>query len=104
MNLLKRLFGLSSARAAKVSKIHSQLLPSSPGPSDARGQATSPASTRREMLRMALRSTLSRHGIPAAWIGAEMVVSTSRNREPGVHLRLLIRHWDPRLLEHTAAL
>ena len=59
--------------------------------------------TRREMLRVVLRDTLNRHGIPAAWITAEMLVSTSRTRESGIHWRLSIKHWDPRLPVHTVA-
>jgi hypothetical protein len=56
------------------------------------------------MLRVAIRSTLNRHGIPIAWIGADVSLANSRGREPGVHLRLMLRHWDPRLLTHAVAL
>jgi hypothetical protein len=102
MSFLGKLFGVSPAKAAKVSRVQSQL-PNSP-PSDSRGSAPSATSNRREMLRVVLHSTLKRHGIPASWVGGEMVVSTSRGREPAIHLRLLIRHWDPRLLDHAVAL
>jgi hypothetical protein len=30
--------------------------------------------------------------------------ATLRDREPGVHLRLLVREWDPHLLQHGPAL
>ena len=67
--------------------------------------ATAEQSTaRRELLRNVLRKTLNRHGIPSSWFGAEMLIATSRGRETGMHLRLLIKHWDPRLLNHTVAL
>jgi hypothetical protein len=56
------------------------------------------------MLGLALRDTLTHKGIPAAWLSAEMLLFTSRGREPGIHLRLLIKHWDPRLLLHAVAL
>jgi hypothetical protein len=54
-------------------------------------------------LRLVLRHTLNRHGIPAAWVGADILQATSAGREPGMHLRLLIKHWEPRLLPHTVA-
>jgi hypothetical protein len=81
--------------------------------SSPRGPQSAPASTlggsaggsRREMLRVALRDTLNRHGIPATWITAEALSSTARNGEQrGIHWRLVVRHWDPRLLNHGIAL
>lgn len=59
---------------------------------------------RRDVLRLALRETLNWHGIPVAWIGAEVLVATSRGRPAGIHWRLLVRHWEPRLLTHGVAL
>jgi hypothetical protein len=56
---------------------------------------------RRELLRKALRETLSLHCIPAAWIGAEMLITSSRGAaQKGIHWRLLIKHWDPELLSY----
>ena len=66
--------------------------------------ANSPTSVRRELLRVVLRDTLGKHGIPASWIGCEMLVLSGRGRDAGMHLRFLLRHWDPRLLLHAMAL
>ncbi|GAC1530249.1 MAG: hypothetical protein NVS2B4_09030 [Ramlibacter sp.] len=54
-----------------------------------------PANLRRELLRLALRQSLSRNGIPVHWIGAEVIELPG----PGnpVHVRLLVQHWDERL-------
>lgn len=71
--------------------------------SSASNSAASPT-PRRELLRVAIRSTLNRHGIPIHWLGAEVLSAKAGGREPGLHLRLLIRHWDPRLLTHAVAL
>ena len=84
----------SSAQGGPVSVMHSQMQ-TQPG-------ATS-ASNRREMLRLVLRDTLNRHGIPATWIGAEALNVTSRQREPGLHWRLVIKQWDARLLPHLVS-
>ena len=63
-----------------------------------------PHAARKDLLRLVLRDTLQRNGIPTAWIGAEVLRATSRNREAGVHVRFLIREWDTRLLEHGVAI
>ena len=41
--------------------------------------------------------------MPAPWIVGESLATTSRNGERGVHWRLLVKHWDPRILEHGVA-
>jgi hypothetical protein len=60
--------------------------------------------TRRELLRVVLRDTMNRHGIPTAWVTPEILSTTSRNGERGVHWRLHVKHWDARLLEHTVGI
>jgi hypothetical protein len=68
-----------------------------------RGATPAPdlSAARRELLRVALRDTLNRHGIPPAWIGAETLVTTSRGAQKGLHWRLLIKHWNPELLSYS---
>lgn len=98
MSFLSRVFkrpgpsaGASSARSA------------SPSP-----HATSPVAaqnaSRRELLRTVLSDTLQRQGIPLEWIAGETLLATSPQRVPGIHWRLHIHHWDPRLLTHAVAL
>lgn len=94
MGLIDRLFGSSSPPEAAQTRLPGQL--SMPPGADQ-------GATRRELLRVVLRDTLARHGIPAAWIGSDVLTST-RGREPGVHLRLILKHWEPRLLTCTVAL
>jgi hypothetical protein len=69
------------------------------------GDAPAPdqSAPRREVLRVALRDTLNRHGIPVAWIGAETLVTTLRGAQKGIHWRLLIKRWEPELLVHSVA-
>lgn len=97
MSFLKQLFGRNDPKAAQASRMFTQF-------SGENLTAADLASTRREMMRTVLRKTLTRHGIPASWIGAEMLVATARGRESGMHWRLLVKHWDPRLLTHAVAL
>ena len=100
MSFLRQIFGTTKGPNS-TSKTHSMVSPGTLPPSRS---AASDSTTRRELLRVVLRNTLNRHGIPTTWIGAEMLLATSRGREPGIHWRLTIRHWDPRLLNHMVAL
>src|SRR5687767_1059705 len=60
--------------------------------------------TRRELVRVALRDTLVRHGVPTDWVGVETLSAITRGREPGLHMRLILRHWEPQLLACAVAL
>jgi len=98
MSFFRQLFG-PRPRDARTSTMQTQGVPTEHG-----AGATSPWGERRELLRVVLRNTLNRHGIPAAWISAETLVTASRGGQKGIHWRLQIRHWDPRLLTHAVAL
>jgi hypothetical protein len=63
----------------------------------------SASSMRKDVLRLVLRETLTRNGIPQPWIAADMLRTTSTKRQDGLHVRFLVRQWDPRLMEHGPA-
>lgn len=102
MSFFKKFLGREDKSAAAASRMLSQFSPDLSQP--ARSSSAEQSAARRELLRSVLRKTLNRHGIPSTWLGAEMLIATSRGRETGLHWRLLIKHWDPRLLNHTIAL
>lgn len=84
---------------------------SKPGQSTQFGQsqvtqqgANSAHSVRKDLVRTALRDMVMRNGIPQGWLSAEMLRTTNANREPGMHVRFLMRHWEPRLMLHGPAL
>ena len=109
MSFLNRLLGTkaapATAQSAPASQMHSQLQPSSQQSARPSQQSTiAQNASRRELLRVVLRDTLNRHGIPVSWISAEVLASTSRSGERGVHWRMLVKHWDPRLLTHGIAI
>jgi len=95
MSLLSRFF-----RASHKAPVVSQPLP----PATSIGIGGSTSGVRRELLRVVLRDTLSRHGIPVHWVDCEMLTTTRRDGEAGMHMRLLLRHWEPRLLQYAMAL
>ncbi len=56
---------------------------------------------RRQLVQVLLRDALRRHGIPAAWVELQMQVSTSNSKGPGMHVRLILTHWDERVLRYA---
>jgi len=92
MSILQRLMGRSPAPAK----------PAAAPEAAATSLPPSGTSLRRELLRLALRQCLKHNGIPAQWITAEALEVGSR-AGPGIHVRLILQHWDPRLLECTMA-
>ena len=99
MSFLRNMFGARTPASGPASQMHSQI---SSGMTQQLAQSQN--TTRRELLRVVLRDTLNRHGIPTNWVTAELLTTTSRTGERGIHWRLVVKHWDPRLLEHSVAL
>ncbi|MDI1340616.1 hypothetical protein [Polaromonas sp.] len=59
--------------------------------------------TRRQLVQMLLRDCLRRHGIATDWVECQMLVVNSRNRGPGMYVRLVLRRWDARLMTYAFA-
>ena len=68
------------------------------------GSAATTQAMRKDLLKVVLREVLLRSGIPQAWVSADMLRTASPRREQGLHVRFLVRHWDPRLMLHGPAL
>ncbi len=109
MDLLKMLFGpIGSKKQPRAPErhAHSQLShPASQNHSQPHSQSPNAIrhATRKDMLRVVLRETLTHNGIPLTWVGADVLTASSRGQEPGVHVRLLIKHWEPLLMIHGVA-
>jgi hypothetical protein len=63
-----------------------------------RRQPSSRTALHRELVSVALRDTMIRHGIPTGWVSADMHAAFNAKGEPQCHVRLLLKHWDPRLM------
>lgn len=60
--------------------------------------------TRTQLVQVLLRDVLRRHGIPFNWVESQMLVVASRSRGSGMYVRLIMKHWDDRLITHAFAL
>ena len=65
------------------------------------GGSTSPNGVRKDIIRVILKQTLTHNGIPIAWLAAQPLVTKSRERSTGLHIRFSILHWDVRLMQHA---
>lgn len=74
---------------------------------DARGTGSTSSNHddgRRQLLAIAVRDTLRRHGIPSTWITLDPLPFSKPGRPRGMHVRLVIREWDSRLPPYMVAL
>jgi hypothetical protein len=101
MSFLKRIFAGANSAGNPASQTASHSVPASS--MNTKSPMSQENASRRELLRLVLRDTLNRTGIPTSWLGADLLAATSRGREPGIHVRLLVKHWDPRLMVHGIA-
>ena len=63
----------------------------------------SPNALRRQLVQVLVRDAMRRHGIPAHWLECQMLLVSSRNRGEGMYVRLVMKHWDLRLLTYAVA-
>ena len=59
--------------------------------------------TRRELVRVMTRDTARFCGIPDGWIECQVLVVNTRQGQPHMHARLVVRHWDEQLLRYAVA-
>lgn len=59
---------------------------------------------RRELIRVVLKDTLRRHGIPLDWLACEVMVTTRSLDREELHIQLILMKWNEQLLHYAAAL
>lgn len=97
MDLIKRLFGGGAKpELGTPSQIDAR-------PENTAIEVDSQATRRRELVRVLTRDTLRTTGIPESWIESQILLELSRGGQPFIHLRLVVKHWDERLLKYTVA-
>lgn len=94
--MLQKLFGRS--RNASASKA-----PASDLDNPATIEDGSDNAMRRQLVQVLMRDVLRRHGIPPEWVECQMLVVSSSSRGTGLYARLVVRHWDQRLMTYALA-
>ncbi len=105
-SLFNRLFGLrKSSGAAPSTRL--------PGHADAQVSRFSESPTtiednseigmRSQLIHVLLRDALRRYGMPAQWIECQILQVSSRRLGNGMFVRLIVKHWDERLMQHLMA-
>ena len=56
-----------------------------------------------QLVQVLMRDLLRKHGIPPQWMDCQMTVVSSRTKGPGMYLRLIVHHWDERLMNYASA-
>ena len=96
MSLIKRIFGTTRQvdlpAPAQIDPVPDTRVP----------ELETQASTRRELVRVMVRDTQRAAGIPDGWIESQVMLELSRG-QTFVHLRLIVRHWDKRLVKYSVA-
>lgn len=59
---------------------------------------------RRDLLRLVLRDLMTRNAMPTAWLEVHVLAAASRQNARGVHARLVLKHWQPLILEYAPQL
>ena len=97
MDLIKRLFGGGNKPdLATPSQLDGR-------PEHAAIEADTQASKRRELVRVLTRDTLRATGVPESWVESQILLELSRGGQPFIHLRLVVKHWDERLMKYAVA-
>ena len=97
---LRSLFGLKSHPKPPPAKAKAKTIAAEGPPTIEDGSANA---LRRQLVQVLLRDVVRRHGIPPGWLDCQMLVVSSRSRGEGMYVRLVMRHWDPRLLNYAVA-
>lgn len=96
MNMMKRLFGAQAEPGIDGSE------PTMLAHGDATQDFAAQLPTRRELLRVRTRNTLRLCGIPEHWVESQVLLEPEGGRT-FLHLRLVVRNWDERLLRYAVA-
>jgi len=63
----------------------------------------SEAETRGQLVQVLLRDLIRKNGMPPGCVQCQMQITNSRSGVQGIHVRLVIKDWDERLMRYTFA-
>lgn len=56
-----------------------------------------------QLVQVLMRNLMRKSGIPLGWVECQFQVINSRTRGQGIFVRLVVKHWDERLMKHAFA-
>lgn len=59
---------------------------------------------RRDLLRVVLRDVQVDAGLAPTWLELEILISASSNKPNGMHARIVMRTWVPKIMQHAATI
>lgn len=99
MGLLNRIFGgKDKARTGVAGPPTSQF-----HDDETTTELSSKNAPRRELVQVVLRDTMRKHGIPSDWIECRILSVVSTRRGSGMHIQLVVRQGDDRLITYVHA-
>ena len=63
----------------------------------------SETASRGQLVQVLLRDLVRKSGVPQGWIQCQIQVMNSRTRGQGIYVRLVVKHWDERLMKYAFA-
>ncbi|MEY4882931.1 MAG: hypothetical protein RIS34_785 [Pseudomonadota bacterium] len=78
--------------------------PPAAGPVSVLPNTQSHTNVQRELIRVVLKDTLRLHGIPANWVGCEVIVKSRSSAQEEMYVHLIIMEWNESLLRFAPAL
>jgi hypothetical protein len=100
MGLIRKIFGTTEAAEAKPTAGSSTQFVES---QTALEKTKSRNAPRRDLVKVVLRETMRKHGIPSDWIECRSLSVLTRHHKPGMHVQLLVRRADHQLLPYVHA-
>jgi hypothetical protein len=101
MGLIKKIFGSGGAPAKTGSGASTQFAESQAATSLEKTKSRN--APRRDLVRLVLRETLRKHGIPSDWIDCRVLSVLTRQHKSGMHVQLIVRKADQQLLPYIHA-
>jgi hypothetical protein len=98
MGLIRKMFGRDDARpsggSSQFAESHSQT---------SLEQTKSRNAPRRDLVKVVLRDTMRKHGIPSDWIDCRSLSVLTHQHKSGMHVQFLVRKADHQLLPYVHA-
>lgn len=70
---------------------------------DADEESLQREASRRELVKLVLRESMRRHAVPSDWIECRMLPVVTSNRRSGLHVQLVVRQGQARLVNYIPA-